>query len=327
MSNRPTQNCNPKNQARGCSGNLEYLIAPKYLEPIDAIRSQRLISALRPPSEFIVSKGFIVSSCDEAISAIERFASFEKELPNEPRLRPWLIYLQQPPRSSIRIEFPETLLYSRPLLDHYRNCTVSPLGNSHYAVQFGDGVMAHGIHAYMKLPSLVVAEQRSFFLEPIPNTRGAKAFSLDCAIILLADQLSSHPQIAIKSTRQNLEITCDNAEFLASFENFSYHQGIAHHHDDLLIFPCPGTEIPWHFRERVVVTVAPSHTPPYETTEQLTSSLDRLSRTTSIITSGLQELFGLHSRTRVRSVSLDTNMRSGPSHAATLDAEPKGSAE
>lgn len=303
MSNQPSSTRGTKEHAISPAPSFDPLTHPKYFEAVGTICSQRLVSSLRPPSAFTISKGFIVSSRSEAVDAIERFASFEQKLPNKLALGSGLRDLEQPSSRSVTIEFPETLLSTRPLLLYYGSCTISPFGTTQWAIQFGDGVIPHELVTHMRLPSMVMAEQRKFCLEPIPHTRGAKAFSVPAATAALADVITSHPQVSVKSLTPDLRIEFECEQFVASLGVFCRRFGSEHYHEDLVIFPCCGTEIPWSFRERLIVTVSPEIAPQYENTEEMSSQAAKLSYVTSLMTSGLQNLFGQHSPKRLKSVA------------------------
>jgi hypothetical protein len=303
MSNQSRHSHTSREQSCTDRRNFESLTAPKYLEPIDAIVSQRLISSLRSPAAFTISKGFIVSSPSEAVRALERFISFERKLINEEGFRSCLAALNNLSRDALTIEFPQTLLSSRPLLNYYRSCTITPLGTSQLALQFGDGVISHELHTYMNLPALVVAERRCFHLEPIPGTRGAKAFSPDAGTLLLAKRLRSLSQITVRDSFPKITFSLNNEEFEISFNLFCYRNGSDHYHEDLVIFPCSGIDIPWHLRERLTISVAPALAPHNETTRDLSSQTSQLSAAASIVTSSLEELFGLHSNSRLKSIA------------------------
>jgi hypothetical protein len=251
-----------------------------------------------------------VSSSAEAVRAIERFASFEHKLPNKQHLGSWLAALQDPSlqdlenfTKAIKVEFPEQLLSNSQLLFYYGGCTVTRFGSSQLAVKFGDGVIPHELHTFMQLPSIVVAEQRNFHLKHIPDTKGAKAFSIDAAAKALAELFRSHPQLTTTGLNPNLTIAYDNETFATSFDLFCHRLGSERYHNDLVIFPCCGHEVPRPFRERLVMTVAPVLTGGYKTTHEMSLQSAKLLHATSIITSGLQELFGMDSPTRLKSVA------------------------
>jgi hypothetical protein len=155
----------------------------------------------------------------------------------------------------------------------------------------------------MKLPALIIAEQRNFHLEPIPGTHGAKAFSTVAATSLLAERLPSHSQITVHNDLPHLIFSFNHEEFEVSLNLFCYRNGSDHYSQDLVIFPCVGLDIPWHLRERLTVSIAPVLAPHYKDTVDVISRASRLSAASSIVTAGLEELFGLRSGTRVRSIS------------------------
>jgi len=313
MGNQPAHKNSSKQPACSCHSGFESLIAPKYLASIDTIISERLVSSLRPASTFTVNRGFVVSSHSEAADAVERFVSFGNKLPGKQKISSLLDELRNSSLCCLSIQFPESLISTCPLPRYYGGCTISPFGSSQLAVQFGDGVIPDDLHAYMELPAITVAQQFKFILEPIPNTRGAKAFSINAATSVLANLLGSNPQITIKSVPPRLEVIYQNEPFVVSFDLFCYRTGSDYYIEDLVIFPCPGTEVPWNFRERLVLTVTPNPIPYYETTDEMLSRHAQLSSVASIITSGLQELFGLHSHTRLKSVARETGRHAGDS--------------
>jgi hypothetical protein len=302
MADRPSPSNSTKETNQVLNRNLASLVAPKYLQHVDTIISQRLVSAIWPPSAFCASSGFIVANHNEALGAIERFASFGTSHEN-PRIFSEIIANQlRAPNDCYRIQFPESLLASNPLLRHYQTCTINPFATSRRIVQFGDGVLPHNLHDHMQLPSQVVAEQRKFILEPIPQTRGAKAFSVEAAALLLEELLESHPNMTTRATGRTLEVVYQEELFVAELDVISFRPCSDIYHGDLIIFPCSGIEVPHQYKERLTLDVSPKRTSSCETVEEIEFESQRLASLTSIITSSLQELFGARTLTHLRSV-------------------------
>lgn len=302
MADRPLPPNSTKETDYVHNRNLASLVAPKYLQHIDTIISRRLISALCPPRAFSVSKGFIVSNHNEALSALERFASFGLASGSPKIASSAIAHQLRTPEACHQIKFSENILVSHPLLRYYQTCTISPFGASQFIVQFGDGIIPQDLHEYMQLPSRVVAEQRKFVLEPIPQTRGAKAFSMEAAVLLLGELLESHPDLTTKCSGSTLEVTYQEEPFSAELDVISFRPCSDIYHGDLVIFPCCGIEVPHQYKERLVLGVSPKRTSSCQTLEGIKVENQRLASITSIITSSLQELFGARTLTHLRSV-------------------------
>jgi hypothetical protein len=123
------------------------------------------------------------------------------------------------------------------------------------------------------------------------------------ATSLLADRLHSHPQFTVHTSSPYLTFSVNKEEFDVSLNLLCYRNGSDHYSHDLVIFPCGGIDIPWQLRERLTVSIAPAIAPPYRDVDDMVSRASQLSAVASIVTAGLEELFGLRSKTRLKSVA------------------------
>ena len=275
----------------------------KYLEHVDIIFKEQKVSALRAPTSFNLSRGFIASSLLEAAAIVQRLVTFEQPLVEIAAFTSEVCDRILDCQGVLSANIPDRFLVGRPLAQYYGSFSIRPLGQSLFLVGFGDGVMPHSVHQVIGAPSLISAELRRFLLEPIPKTRGAIAFSTLAAAERIAQQLGEYAHVIDSEEDVALRVTHSGGAFIATLSLFSCHRSLQRANSSLVVIPCWGMETPLQLRDRLVLEISPEVSPPFDTIDTAIHHNRKLLDVTTLVTSKMNALFGITSSTRVKSLT------------------------
>lgn len=247
--------------------------------------------------------GFIAKNRQEAVDAVAKFISFERELPNPQPFWEELLDRLRASQGDLTYTFDRQTLEERALVSTCGSVRICDCGANHYAVQFGAAFTCPELNKQIGLPH--IARRRiNFELVCIPDSHGTRAFSESAAVEALCHTItatrcsinkSNHSELLVEHTEHQYCVGIDLFVFVGPFTPATNIRTKA----GLLVIPAD--ELQTHSPVGVVsITVAPTLATRDAPIASISQGVEAVAQRTQ---DAMQELFGEESPHRIRSLN------------------------
>jgi hypothetical protein len=235
---------------------LSFITAPKYLKHIKKVATEGLLSPLSKPTSYILTEGFAVTSFVEALSTVEKILALDIAPIALQTFRKTFFEKLDSTGGNFDWVVPDAIAQSAHMSSSSRVIHAHPIDKNLWCVKAGEGVISKAAHKSLQHPPFIIGAQNTFFLKPIPQTLGAKAFATCAVTGLLRQELGAVQECKETSDSSSIGFIFRGQAFEVSSSMYSWRPEICNSNNSLLIFPCCGHELPVHQRESLVVNVA-----------------------------------------------------------------------
>jgi hypothetical protein len=239
-----------------CGSDLSSLTAPKYLKHIQKVAAEGLLSPLSKPTSCLLTEGFAVTSFVEALSTVEKLLSLDSSPSALQTFRKTFFEKLDSTGGNFDWVVPDVIAQDVHLADSSRVIHAHPLERNLWCVKTGEGVIPSSAQKVLEHAPFIYGARNTFFLKPIPQTSGAKAFATCAVTALLKQELDMTQECKETADTSSIGFTFRGQTFEVSSSMYSWRPEVYNSNNSLLIFPCCGHELPVHQREYLVVTVS-----------------------------------------------------------------------